>query len=133
MFLQVWSLPLALFIVGVLVAIPLSKYMMWLMEGKYKPLPVFGWIEKRLDSGPQNWKQYVGSLLIFNTVLFVFGYLVLVLQPWLPLNPDGKGLLSPTAIFNSVISFMTNILESSIYQISARYSFVFQTCFYRLR
>jgi K+-transporting ATPase ATPase A chain len=108
MFMQVWSLPFALFVTGLLVAIPLSKYMMWLMEGKYKPLPVFGWIEKRLDSGPQNWKQYVGSLLIFNTVLFIFGYLVLVLQPWLPLNPDGKGLLSPTAIFNSVISFMTN-------------------------
>jgi len=81
---------------------------MWLMEGNYKPLSFFGWVEKHLNSGPQNWKQYVSSLLIFNTVLFVFGYLVLALQPFLPLNPDGKGLLSPAAIFNSVISFMTN-------------------------
>jgi K+-transporting ATPase ATPase A chain len=71
-------------------------------------LPVFGWCEKRLDSGPQDWKQYTGSLLVFNIVMFVFGYLVLALQPWMPLNPDGKGMLFPSAIFNSVISFMTN-------------------------
>src|SRR5208337_5362157 len=79
----------------------------WIMDGKYRHLPFLGLFEKRLDSGPQNWKQYVGSLLIFNTVLFVFGYLVLALQPWLPLNQDGKGMLFPTTIF-SVISFMTN-------------------------
>jgi K+-transporting ATPase ATPase A chain len=78
------------------------------MNGKYPPLPVLGWFEKRLDSGPQNWKQYTASLLIFNTLLFIYGYLVLALQPWMPLNPDGKTMLFPTAIFNSVISFMTN-------------------------
>ena len=91
-----------------IIAFPLSKYLAWIMDGKYRPLPVLGWCEKRLDSGPQDWKQYTGSLLIFNMVLFVFGYLVLALQPWMPLNPDGKGMLFPTAIFNSVISFMTN-------------------------
>jgi K+-transporting ATPase ATPase A chain len=71
-------------------------------------LPVFGWIEKRLDSGPQNWKQYTGSLLVFNIVLFIFGYVVLSLQPWMPLNPDGKGMLFPSTIFQAVTSFMTN-------------------------
>src|SRR5208337_1131408 len=91
-----------------LIAFPLSRYMTWIMEGKYRPLPVLGWFEKRLDSGPQNWKQYTASLLIFNTVLFVFGYLVLMLQPWLPLNPDGKGMINPSTIFHSVVSFMTN-------------------------
>src|SRR5690242_160489 len=78
------------------------------MDGKYNPLPVFGWFEKCLNSGPQNWKQYTSSLLLFNTILFVFGYLVLTLQPWLPLNPTGKTLLSPSTIFHSVASFMTN-------------------------
>ena len=66
------------------------------------------WFEKRLDSGPQNWKQYTVALLVFNTVLFVFGYLVLSLQPWMPLNPRGLGMLAPTTILNTVISFMTN-------------------------
>jgi K+-transporting ATPase ATPase A chain len=78
------------------------------MEGRYKPLPVFKWFETKLNTGGQNWKQYIGSLLIFNTALFVFGFLVLALQPWLPLNPDGKGMLAPSTIFHSVISFMTN-------------------------
>src|SRR5205807_905521 len=30
------------------------------------------------------------------------------LQPYLPLNPDGKGMLAPTTIFHMTISFMTN-------------------------
>src|SRR5271157_886506 len=108
MFMQTWLLPFALLATATLVAFPLSRYMAWVMDGKYRPLPVFGWFEKRLNSGPQNWKQYVCSLLIFNTVLFVFGYLVLALQPWMPLNPDHKTLLAPSTIFMQVVSFMTN-------------------------
>ena len=82
--------------------------MAWVMDGTYKPLTVFRWFEKKLDSGPQNWKQYLVSLLIFNTTLFVLGFLVLALQQWMPLNPDHKVMLAPSAIFNSVASFMTN-------------------------
>ncbi|NNM58503.1 MAG: potassium-transporting ATPase subunit A [Legionellales bacterium] len=108
MFIQTWLLPFALLATATLVAFPLSRYLAWVMDGKYRPLPVLGWVEKTINTGSQNWKQYVSSLLIFNTVLFIFGYLVLALQPWMPLNPDGKTLLAPSAIFNSVASFMTN-------------------------
>jgi len=108
MFIQTWLLPFSLLAAATLIAIPLSRYAAWIMNGKYRPLPVFGWFEKRLDSGPQNWKQYTGSLIIFNTFMFVFAYLVLAVQPWMPLNPDGKGMLFPTTIFNSVASFITN-------------------------
>jgi K+-transporting ATPase ATPase A chain len=108
MFIQTWLHPFALLATATVIAFPLSRYIAWIMDGKYRPLPVFGWFEKRLDSGPQTWKQYAGSLLVFNIVMFVFSYLVLALQPWLPLNPDGKTMLFPSAIFNSVISFITN-------------------------
>ena len=108
MFIQTWLLPFSLLAAATLIAIPLSRYAAWIMNGKYRPLPVLGWFEKRLDSGPQNWKQYTGSLIIFNTLMFVFAYLVLAVQPWMPLNPDGKGMLFPTTIFNSVASFITN-------------------------
>lgn len=108
MFLQTWFLPFALLVTATLVAIPLSRYMARIMEGKYRPLPVLRWFEKCLNFGSQNWKQYTVSLLIFNTLLFVFGFLVLSLQPWMPLNPRHLGILAPTTIFNSVISFMTN-------------------------
>src|SRR4029077_17028527 len=89
-------------------AIPLSKYLSWIMDGKYRPWGPFRWVENKLNSGPQNWKQYTGALLLFNTVLFVFGYIVLSLQPFLPLNDLGRGMLAPSTIFHSVVSFMTN-------------------------
>jgi len=108
MFIQTWSLPIALIVVAIVVAVPLSKYVAWVMDGKYRPLRVFGWFEKKLDSGPQNWKQYLVSLLVFNTVLFAFGFLVLALQAWMPLNPGHKTILSPSTILHSVISFSTN-------------------------
>jgi K+-transporting ATPase ATPase A chain len=101
-------LPFALLAIATLIAFPLSRYFAWIMDAKYRPWPVFRWFEDRLTTGPQNWKQYTASLLIFNTVLFVFGFVVLALQPWMPLNPDGKGMLAPSTIFHGVISFMTN-------------------------
>src|SRR5579872_5113579 len=107
-FTQVWILPFSLLAMASLISIPLSNYLAWIMDGKYKALPIMRWFEKKLDSGPQNWKQYMGSLLIFNTLLFVFSFFVLALQPYMPLNPDGKTMLAPSAIFNSVASFMTN-------------------------
>lgn len=108
MFTQVWLLPFALLATAALISIPLSSYMAWIMDGRYKPLPVMRWFESKLNSGPQQWKQYMGSLLIFNTILFVFGFVVLALQPYMPLNPDGKTMIAPSTIFNSVVSFMTN-------------------------
>jgi K+-transporting ATPase ATPase A chain len=108
MFMQTWLLPFALLATATLVAFPLSRYMAWIMDGKYRPWKVFHWFERRLDSGPENWKQYCTSLLTFNTLLFVFGFAVLALQQWMPLNPDGKVMLAPSTIFHSVISFMTN-------------------------
>jgi potassium-transporting ATPase potassium-binding subunit len=103
-----WLLPITIIVLPIILAIPLSTFMARIMDGHYKPWPVFGWFEKRLDSGPQNWKQYTVTLLFFNTVLFLFGYLVLSLQPWMPLNPRGLGMIAPTTIFNTVISFATN-------------------------
>jgi K+-transporting ATPase ATPase A chain len=101
-------LPITVIVLPIILAIPLSTFMARIMDGQYRPWPVFGWFEKRLDSGPQNWKQYTVTLLFFNTVLFLFGYLVLSLQPWMPLNPRGLGMIAPTTIFNTVISFATN-------------------------
>ena len=108
MLFQTRFLPYSLLAAATLIAFPLSRYLAWVMDGKYRPLPILDWFEKRLDSGPQNWKQYAGSLLIFNVLLFIYGYVVLALQPWMPLNPDGKGMLFPSTIFQAVTSFMTN-------------------------
>src|SRR5262245_38886663 len=105
---QYWLIPTALIAAAVLASIPVSRYAAWIMEGRYRPLPGFRWIETQLDSGRLDWKQHTAALLIFNLVLFVWGYVVLALQPLMPLNPRRLGMLAPTTIFSSVASFMTN-------------------------
>ncbi|MGB6198870.1 MAG: potassium-transporting ATPase subunit KdpA [Candidatus Acidiferrales bacterium] len=103
-----WFLPIAILVTTTILAIPLSKYLARIMNGEYRAPAMLRWLEGCLDSGPQDWKQYTVSLLVFNSVLFVFGFIVLSIQPWMPLNPQGKGMLAPTTIFHTVISFMTN-------------------------
>ncbi len=101
-------LPATIILFTIVVAFPLSKYMARIMEGRYRAPRIFRWVEARLDTGEQNWKQYTIALLVFNAALFVYSYLILSIQPLTPLNPQHKGLLSPTTIFNSTVSFMTN-------------------------
>jgi K+-transporting ATPase ATPase A chain len=106
--LQVWILPVLLLTVAALLAIPLSRYLAWIMDGRYRGPVFLRWIEHFFNTRPQNWKQYALSMMLFNLLMFVFGFAVLSLQPLMPLNPDGKGMLAPTTIFNSVCSFLTN-------------------------
>src|ERR1700719_3121032 len=103
-----WLLPISLMVFTTILAISMSRYMAWIMDGRYNPPAFLRWFEKRLDSGGQNWKQYAAALLIFNTAMFIYGYIVLAVQPIAPLNPRGLGMLAPTTILNSVASFMTN-------------------------
>ena len=103
-----WLLPLSILVTAAILSIPLSRYLARIMEGEYHAPRFLRWFEERLDSGEQNWKQYTAALLVFNAVLFVYGFVVLAVQPWAPLNPLGRGMLEPTTIFNTVASFMTN-------------------------
>ena len=105
---QVWILPFLILAVTTALAMPLSRYLAWIMNGQYRGPRILRWIEHFFNTGPQNWKQYAVSMILFNTLMFIFGFAVLSLQPWFPLNPDGKGMLAPTTIFNTVCSFLTN-------------------------
>jgi len=103
-----WFLPFSIIVFTVVLAFPISKHMTAIMEGTRRGPRLLRWVERRLDTGDQDWKQYTVALLVFNTALFTYGYLILSIQPWMPLNPQHKGMLSPTTIFNSAVSFMTN-------------------------
>jgi potassium-transporting ATPase potassium-binding subunit len=103
-----WLLPALLLLAAIVLSIPLSAYFAWLMDGKYRAPRVLKWFEDLIDTGPQDWKQYVLAMMAFSFALFVFGFVVLCLQPIAPLNSRGLGMLEPTTIFNTVISFMTN-------------------------
>lgn len=103
-----WTLPLLIFLLTVVLAIPLGLYMAWIYDGRYRAPGWLRWLEQRVDTGAQGWKEYICALLLLNVFIFVIGFAILALQPLLPLNPDGKKMLAPTTIFNTVCSFLSN-------------------------
>uniref|UniRef100_A0A7C2P500 Potassium-transporting ATPase potassium-binding subunit n=1 Tax=Schlesneria paludicola TaxID=360056 RepID=A0A7C2P500_9PLAN len=93
---------------------PLGQYLRWAMD-PHQP----GSLRQREEMfhalllGPgstcgQSWRAYCRSMLVFNVVMFVFVYVVLTTQQWLPLNPDGKQNLEPSLAFNTAASFTCN-------------------------
>ena len=105
---SVWFLPFLIVGTTIVLSVPVGLYLAWIVDGRYRAPAWLHWLEARLNTGQQNWKQYALSLLLFNSLMFVFGFLVLAVQPGAPLNPDDKGMLAPTTIFNTVASFLTN-------------------------
>jgi len=53
MFIQFWLLRFPFVVAAILIAFFLIRCLAWIMDGKYRTLPVLGWFEKRLDSGQQ--------------------------------------------------------------------------------
>jgi potassium-transporting ATPase potassium-binding subunit len=89
---------------------PLSRYMKRVLDPEASR-GVDRFFEKVLGPdvlAPQDWKRYALAMLVFNGVMFGAGYLFLALQSHLPLNPDGKGPLEPSLIYNTVCSFLSN-------------------------
>jgi K+-transporting ATPase ATPase A chain len=103
-----WLLPAVVLGTSVTLSVPLGRYLAWIFDGRYRPPDWLARLERLVDTGSQSWKQYAFSLLLFNSVMFVVGFALLALQPWLPFNPDDRPALAPTTIFNTVISFQSN-------------------------
>lgn len=59
--------------------------------------------DERMD-----WKKYMLSLLLLNGILCAVVFAVLMLQGFLPLNPNHAPNMSPHLAFNTAASFMTN-------------------------
>src|SRR5438105_1772476 len=100
-----WLPALIVLALTILLSVPLGRYLARVLDR-----PASGRIELLVSTGPQGWKAYCFSMLAFNAVGFVVGFLILAMQPFHPgfFNPDGKGMLSPTTIFNTACSFLTN-------------------------
>ena len=56
----------------------------------------------------QDWKQYSISLLVSNIFMWLATFALVMLQKWLPLNPDAIANMEPTLAFNTISSFTTN-------------------------
>ncbi|MGH7850812.1 MAG: potassium-transporting ATPase subunit KdpA, partial [Thermodesulfobacteriota bacterium] len=101
--------------IPVLLSWPLGKAMTWSMDPRD---PEKGWrgrftvLFRKVSGGfienEQDWKRYSLSLVLFNVVMFAIVYAIMAAQQFLPLNPDSKGALEPSLIFNTAASFVTN-------------------------
>jgi K+-transporting ATPase ATPase A chain len=95
---------------------PLGAYMAKVFAGERTFLhPVLRWLEVGLykacgidESGEQHWTVYTGAMLAFSLVGILFTYLLLRVQQWLPLNPQGLGNVGQDLAFNTAVSFGTN-------------------------
>ena len=105
-----------MFVLSVVLAIPLGKYIAKVYGGKKTFLdPIFNPIDRLLYKlgginplTEMTWKQHLVALLTINFVWFLPGMLILMTQGFLPLNPDNNPNMSPELAFNTTISFVVN-------------------------
>jgi len=105
-----------MFLLTVVLAIPLGKYIGKVYEGEktwpdcfLNPLDkLFFKLSGINPDHEMNWKQHFFALLIINLVWFVFSMLVLMNMSWLPLNPDGNPSMNADLAFNTSVSFISN-------------------------
>jgi K+-transporting ATPase ATPase A chain len=60
------------------------------------------------ENAEQHWTCYAGGVLAFSTVSLLLTYLIMRLQQWFPLNPQGLGNVASGLAFNTAASFTTN-------------------------
>src|ERR1700704_2531330 len=107
---------IAMYVLMVLLAIPLGRYIAKVFEGQRTWLdPVLNPLDRLFfklsgvkPEKEMNWKQHMLALLTINLVWFLFSILVLMNMSWLPLNPDGNPSMSADLAFNTGISFISN-------------------------
>src|SRR5450432_2304346 len=107
---------IAMFIVTILLAIPLGKYIgkiyigekTWL-DGILNPLDkLFFKLGGIRPEKEMTWQQNLFALLMINLVWFLFSMLTLMNMSWLPLNPDANPSMSADLAFNTTVSFISN-------------------------
>jgi K+-transporting ATPase ATPase A chain len=103
------------YILTVLLAIPLGRYLAKVFRGEKSALDFMAPVERLLyrlggidPTADLTWKQNLVALLTINLVWFVLAFVVLLVQGSLPLNPDGNPSMSPDLAFNTAISFLVN-------------------------
>ena len=107
---------IAMFIITVLLAVPLGRYIGKVYSGDRTWLDrVLNPLDKILfklggikPEKEMTWRQHLVALLVINLVWFLLSMLILMNMSWLPLNPDGNPSMSADLAFNTTISFVSN-------------------------
>ncbi len=99
---------------AVALSYPLSKHIGAVISGefssKYSSLRSFERLVFStcgIEQYSQNWRDYFLSIVYFSFISFVFGFICLIGQGNLPLNPIELEGLSPSLAFNIIISYVT--------------------------
>jgi K+-transporting ATPase ATPase A chain len=108
---------LSFFFVLVLIAArPFGEYMYLVFTGKKTLLtPVFTPVENIIyrlcgvkKDDEHTWIDYTVSLMAFNIAGLLLLFAVIMLQGWLPLNPQKLGAPNAWLAINTAVSFVTN-------------------------
>jgi potassium-transporting ATPase potassium-binding subunit len=108
---------IALFAVLVTLTVkPLGAYMAAVFQGERTLFsPVLGPVERLFyraagihPETEQHWVGYALAMLAFTVAGFLFLYVLLRCQAYLPLNPQGLANVPPDLAFNTAVSFVTN-------------------------
>ena len=104
-----------IFILSLLLALPAGSYMNKVYKGRKNFLdflqPFENFIFKicRIDPLEEmNWKRYLIAMAVINAVWLVFGFVILIFQGSLFLNPAGNPSMEWSLGINSAISFLTS-------------------------
>lgn len=99
---------------AVALSYPLSKYIDTVLNAglsfKYTSLRNFEKIIFNacgIDTSSQNWKSYFLSIVYLSLISFIFGFICLITQGKLPLNPIELEGVHPSLAFNIIISYIT--------------------------
>ncbi len=106
---------LVTFLITVLLAFPLGKYISKVFAGEktfldfLKPLERLIYRLGGVNPGQaMNWKEFLKAMLTINLLWFVYAFIMFLFQAHLPLNPDGNPNMTPDLSFNTAISFVVN-------------------------
>ena len=108
---------IGLYVVVLLLLVkPIGAYMARVFQGERTFLhPVLRPLENLIyricgieEAAEQSWKRYAGGVLVFSAVSLLLTYLLMRVQQWLPLNPQGLGNVAADLGWNTAASFTTN-------------------------
>lgn len=104
-----------MYVVMVLLAIPLGKYIAKVFKGEKTWLDFMAPLERLIfkfsgidPNREMNWKQHLKALLTISVVWLFYAFFALLFQGHLPLNPDHNPNQTPDLAFNTALSFLTN-------------------------